>query len=74
MATLRWSINPQDRTDQVILAAGAAVVTKAIELTVDTDALVAAGIKGTQLQLQIHAALQRIEDYIQQGNKGSLPA
>ena len=74
MATIRWSINPQDRTDQVVQAVGAAVVTKNIEVTVDTGALIAAGITGTQLRMQILQALTRIEEFIEQGNKSSLPA
>lgn len=74
MATIRWSINPQDRTDQVVQAVGAAVVTKSIELTVDTGTLIAAGITGTHLRMQILQALQRLDEYIEQGNKSGLPA
>lgn len=36
MATIRLSINPGDSQFQIIQAAGAATVTKFIELTVDT--------------------------------------
>lgn len=74
MATIRWSINPQDRTDQVVQAVGAAVVTKNIELTVDTGALIAAGITGTHLRMQILQACARIIESIEQGSKSGLPA
>lgn len=40
MATVRFSINPQDPIEAVVIAAGAATVTKSIELTVDQAALV----------------------------------
>lgn len=40
MATVRFSLNPQDSIEQVVIAVGAATVTKAIELTVDQAALV----------------------------------
>lgn len=35
MATLRFSINPEDPIESVVVAAGAAVVTKKIELTIE---------------------------------------
>lgn len=38
MATVRFSINPEDPIELVVIAAGAAVVTKKIELTVDQGA------------------------------------
>lgn len=40
MATVRFSINPQDTIESVVIAVGAATVTKSIELTVDQAALV----------------------------------
>lgn len=40
MATVRFSINPQDPIESVVIAAGAATVTKSIELTIDQAALV----------------------------------
>lgn len=50
MATVRFSINPQDPIELVVIATGAATVTKSIELTVDqaalvTDATVTAGVR-----------------------------
>jgi hypothetical protein len=35
MATIRISINPEDPIESVVVAAGAAVVTKKIEITVE---------------------------------------
>lgn len=40
MATVRFSINPQDPIEAVVIAVGAATVTKSIEVTVDQAALV----------------------------------
>ena len=40
MATVRFSINPQDPIESVITAVGAPTVTKSIELTVDQALLV----------------------------------
>ena len=40
MATVRFSINPQDPIESVVVAVGAATATKSIELTVDQAALV----------------------------------
>jgi hypothetical protein len=43
-------------------------------VTVDTGALIAAGITGPQLRMQILQGLTRIEEFIEQGNKAALPA
>lgn len=40
MATVRFSINPEDPIEAVVIAVGAATVTKKIELTVDQAALI----------------------------------
>jgi hypothetical protein len=40
MATVRFSINPQDPIESIVIAAGSATVTKSIELTVDQAALI----------------------------------
>jgi len=40
MATRRWSINPGDSVYDVVVAAGAATVTKNIELTVNLAATI----------------------------------
>lgn len=40
MATVRYSINPEDPIELVVIAAGAAVVTKKIELTIEQAAVV----------------------------------
>ena len=72
MATRRYSVNPQDHDHQVVEAAGAAVVTKAIELTVDTDALIAAGLSSTQVRLQIAAGVEKILAFIETTGKFSV--
>lgn len=40
MATIRLSINPEDPIESVVIAAGAAVVTKKIELTIEQAATI----------------------------------
>lgn len=40
MATIRISINPEDSIESIVYAAGAAVVTKKIEVTVEQAAVV----------------------------------
>jgi hypothetical protein len=67
MATRRYSINPQDNDHQVTEAAGAAVVTKNIELTVDFDTLAALNpsITGPQGKLQVLMALKKLHAYIE---------
>jgi hypothetical protein len=67
MATRRYSINPQDNDHQVTEAAGAAVVTKNIELTVDFDSLIAAtpSMTGTQAKMQVLMALKKLHAHIE---------
>lgn len=51
MATVRFSLNPQDSIEQVVIAVGAATVTKSIELTVDQSATLvtdATSVTGTR--------------------------
>jgi hypothetical protein len=40
MATVRISLNPEDPIESIVVAAGAAIVTKKIELTVEQAAVV----------------------------------
>lgn len=47
MATVRFSINPQDPIESVVIAVGAATVTKSIELTIDQAALVTDSLNPT---------------------------
>lgn len=67
MATRRYSINPQDNDHQVTEAAGAAVVTKNIELTVDFDSLIAVSpsMTGAQAKMQVLLALERLHAHIE---------
>lgn len=75
MATRRFSLNPEDNDHQVTEAAGAAVVTKNIELTVDTDTLIALNpsITGSQLRMQINQALDKFKAYIETSGKFNIP-
>lgn len=74
MATRRYMCNPQDATSQITEAAGSAVVSKLVELTVDWDGLIAAGLSGQQARLQVLAALYRMEEYIEQTGKFNVNA
>lgn len=69
MATRRYSINPEDNDHQITDAAGIAVVTKNIELTVDWDTLRSAGLSETQARMQVLAALERLHAYIETSGK-----
>ena len=73
MATVRFSINPQDNDHQIVQAAGAAVVTKNIELTVDIGALAAAGLSAPQIRLQTLMALTNLHNWIETSGKVLLP-
>lgn len=74
MATRRYSINPEDSDHAITEAAGAVVVTKNIELTVDWDGLATAGLSGQQARLQVLAALERIANYIETSGKYNVVA
>ena len=69
MATVRFSINPQDPIEGVVVAAGAATVTKSIELTVDQAALVADGNSTTNPRAikrgEVVVALQNLIAFLQ---------
>lgn len=47
MATVRFSLNPEDPIESVVIAAGAAVVTKKIELTIEQAAVITDSLNPT---------------------------
>jgi hypothetical protein len=64
MATVRFSLNPEDPIESVIQAVGAATVTKRIELTVDqtaniTDASAPGGLRAIR-RGEVVIALQNL--------------
>lgn len=69
MATIRLSVNPEDNDHQVVQAAGAAVVTKNIEVTIDIGTLASAGLSAPQIRLQVLMALEKIHAYIETSGK-----
>lgn len=73
MATRRYSINPEDNDHQITEAAGIAVVTKNIEVTVDWDTL-AGLMSGQQSRLQVINGLKRIISYIENTGKFNVNA
>lgn len=74
MATRRYSLNPEDSMQAVTEAAGAAVASKSIELTVDWDGLASAGLSGQQARLQVLAALEKLHGYIETSGKYNVKA
>lgn len=68
MSTRRYGIRPEQASYQVTEAVGAAVVTNAIEVTVDFGALVALSptMTGTQAKLLVMQAIEKIANYIEQ--------
>jgi hypothetical protein len=72
MATVRFSINPQDPIESIVIAVGAATVTKSIELTVDQAALVTDSSNPTNPRAikrgEVVVALQNIIAALQRDN------
>lgn len=72
MATVRFSINPQDAIEAIVIAAGAATVTKSIEVTVDQAALVTDASSTTNPRAikrsEVIIALQNIIAALQRDN------
>lgn len=69
MATVRLSLNPEDNDHQVVQAAGAAVVTKNIELTIDTGTLTAAGMSAPMIRSAVVRALAQFEAFLETSGK-----
>lgn len=74
MATRRYMVNPEDSMHAVTEAAGSAVASKNIELTVDWDGLASAGLSGQQARLQVLAALEKLHGYIETSGKYNVKA
>lgn len=73
MATRRYSVAVEGNDHQVTDAVGAAVVTSPVELTVDTDALIASGLSSTQVRMQVLLALEKLHAYIETSGKFNMP-
>lgn len=69
MATVRLSINPEDNDHQVVQAAGAAVATKNIELTIDIGTLSGAGMSANMIRSAVVRALNQFEAYLETSGK-----
>lgn len=69
MATIRLSVNPEDNDHQVVQAAGAAVVTKNIELTIDIGTLATAGMSAPMIRASVVQALAKFEAWIETSGK-----
>lgn len=70
MATRRYSVNPGLALEDVVEAAGAAVVTKSMELTVDCASTVVTA-DGTTRKItkeEVIFALEEFTQYIMRGN------
>lgn len=69
MATIRLSVNPEDNDHGVVQAAGAGVVTKNIELTIDIGTLASAGLSANQIRMQVLQALEKMHAWIETSGK-----
>lgn len=69
MATIRLSVNPEDNDHAVVQAAGAAVATKNIELTIDIGTLAGAGLSANQIRMQALQALEKFHAFIETSGK-----
>lgn len=74
MATRRYMATAQSRPDEITEAVGAAVASKHIEVTVDWDALLAAGLEKNQARLKVIQQLQQIAEYIEKRGKRNVVA
>ena len=73
MATRRLSIAVEGNDHQITDAVGAAVVTAPVELTFDSDALIASGLSATQMRMQVLLALEKLAAYIETSGKFNMP-
>lgn len=73
MATRRLSVAVEGNDHQITDAVGAAVVTSPVELTVDTDALIASGLSSAQVRMQVLLALEKFAAYIETSGKFNMP-
>ena len=62
-------MNPEDNDHGVVQAVGAAVVTKNIEITIDTGTLAAAGMSSVQIRMQVLIALEKFHAFIETSGK-----
>lgn len=70
MATRRYSVNPGDGANQVTEAAGAAIATKNVEVTIElaTTAVNDGGATRTIAKSEVLDALTKIKEHITKGN------
>lgn len=73
MATRLYRCNPEDIPQTVTETAGSAT-TKYVEVTVDWDSMISAGLSGQQARLQVQLALEKIVSYIEQTGKFNVNA
>lgn len=66
MATVRLSISPTQREDQVTQAVGAATVTTNVELTIDLGTTMDGGTRVISKE-EVLLCLERMVDYITKG-------
>lgn len=74
MATRRYMANPQEVGYQVTEIAGAATVTKRVELTVDWDTLATDGLSNQQARMSVINNLYAFIEYIEQTGKYNVKA
>lgn len=73
MATIRFSNGPGEPAYLTVQAAGLAVVSKAVEVTIDFDGMIAGGMSSTLARNAALDCLTKIAEFIENGAHGSLP-
>lgn len=73
MATRIYRCNPEDKPQDVTEAAGSAT-TKYVEVTIDWDSMISAGLSGQQARMQATLALEKVISYIEQTGKFNVNA
>ena len=73
MATRKYSVNPED-SDYAIGDAAGSATTKHIELTIDWDSMISAGLTGQQARLQVQLGLEKIMNYLETKGKYNVNA
>ena len=73
MATRKYSCNPEDQDHAIGDVVGSAT-TKYVEVTVDWDSMIAAGLSGQQARMQVALAFERVMNYIETSGKYNVNA
>lgn len=73
MATRKYSVNPED-SDYAIGDVAGSATTKYVEVTVDWDSMISAGLSGQQARMQVALAFEKIINYLETKGKFNVNA